>query len=69
MEPISYQGRRSSLRLVIMISQEDIIHMVIARTPEAQAGIHGISLFIVPKIIVNDDNMEITLGKLASIEH
>ncbi len=35
---------------------ENIIHFVLARTPDAPAGIKGISLFIVPKIMVNDDN-------------
>ncbi|WP_425409789.1 acyl-CoA dehydrogenase [Hyphococcus sp.] len=34
---------------------ENMIHMVLARTPDAPAGVKGISLFIVPKFIVNDD--------------
>ena len=33
----------------------NIIHMVLARTPDAPPGVKGISLFIVPKYIVNDD--------------
>jgi alkylation response protein AidB-like acyl-CoA dehydrogenase len=50
---------------------ENIVHLVIARTPEAEPGIHGISLFLVPKFLVNDDG---TLGArngvtCASIEH
>ena len=34
---------------------ENIIHLVLARTPQAPPGTKGISLFIVPKFIVNDD--------------
>ncbi|OIQ94498.1 acyl-CoA dehydrogenase [mine drainage metagenome] len=34
---------------------ENIIHLVLARTPDAPPGVKGISLFIVPKILVNDD--------------
>lgn len=34
---------------------ENIIHLVLARTEGAPEGIKGISLFIVPKILVNDD--------------
>ncbi len=34
---------------------ENIIHLVLARTPEAPAGTRGISLFIVPKLLVNED--------------
>ncbi len=34
---------------------DNIIHMVLARTPDAPAGVKGISLFIVPKFLVNDD--------------
>lgn len=34
---------------------ENIIHLVLARTPGAPAGIKGISLFVVPKVMVNDD--------------
>ena len=34
---------------------ENIIHMVLARTPSAPEGVKGISLFIVPKILVNAD--------------
>lgn len=33
----------------------NIIHLVLARTPDAPAGIKGISLFIVPKYSVNAD--------------
>ncbi len=34
---------------------ENIIHLVLAKIPGGQAGIKGISLFIVPKFMVNDD--------------
>ena len=34
---------------------ENIVHMVLARLPDAPAGVKGISLFIVPKFLVNDD--------------
>lgn len=34
---------------------ENIIHLVLARTPDAPPGVKGISLFIVPKFLVNAD--------------
>ncbi|MBE9540028.1 MAG: acyl-CoA dehydrogenase [Proteobacteria bacterium] len=34
---------------------DNIIHLVLARTPDAPEGVKGISLFIVPKFIVNED--------------
>ncbi len=34
---------------------ENIIHLVLARLPDAPAGTRGISLFLVPKYLVNDD--------------
>jgi 3-(methylsulfanyl)propanoyl-CoA dehydrogenase len=50
---------------------ENIIHLVLARLPDAPEGTKGISLFIVPKFLVNDDG---GLGErndvvCASIEH
>jgi alkylation response protein AidB-like acyl-CoA dehydrogenase len=50
---------------------ENIVHLVLARTPDAPEGVKGISLFIVPKFLVNDDG---TLGPrndawCVSIEH
>jgi len=50
---------------------ENIIHLVLARTPDAPAGTKGISLFLVPKYQLNDDG---SLGaqndvKVVSIEH
>ena len=34
---------------------DNIIHLVLARTPEAPAGNQGISLFLVPKYLINAD--------------
>lgn len=34
---------------------ENIVHIVLARTPDAPAGTRGISLFLVPKYIVKED--------------
>jgi 3-(methylthio)propanoyl-CoA dehydrogenase len=34
---------------------ENIVHLVLARTPDAPEGVKGISLFVVPKMLVNDD--------------
>jgi alkylation response protein AidB-like acyl-CoA dehydrogenase len=50
---------------------ENIIHLVLARLPDAPAGTKGISLFLVPKFLVNDDG---SLGerndvRCVSIEH
>jgi 3-(methylsulfanyl)propanoyl-CoA dehydrogenase len=50
---------------------DNIIHMVLARLPDAPAGTKGISLFLVPKFLVNDDG---SLGerndvKVAGVEH
>ena len=50
---------------------ENIVHLVLARTPDAPPGTKGISLFIVPKFLVDEDG---SLGerndvKCVSIEH
>jgi 3-(methylthio)propanoyl-CoA dehydrogenase len=50
---------------------ENIIHLVLARLPDAPPGTKGISLFIVPKFLVNDDG---SLGErndvtCVSLEH
>ncbi|AOY89230.1 acyl-CoA dehydrogenase [Marinobacter salinus] len=34
---------------------DNIIHMVLGRLPDAPPGVKGISLFLVPKILVNED--------------
>jgi len=50
---------------------ENIIHVVLARLPGAAAGTRGISLFIVPKVIVNADGSlgERNAVRCGSIEH
>src|SRR5512139_2516800 len=50
---------------------ENIIHLVLGRTPDAPEGVKGISLFVVPKVLVNADG---SLGarndvECVSIEH
>ena len=50
---------------------KNIVHLVLARTPDAPEGVKGISLFVVPKFIVNADG---SLGvrndvQCVSIEH
>ncbi len=49
----------------------NIVHLILARTPEAPAGTRGLSLFVAPKFRVGDDG---GLGKangikVASLEH
>lgn len=34
---------------------ENIVHLVLAKLPDAPAGVRGISLFLVPKFLVKDD--------------
>ena len=34
---------------------DNIVHLVLARLPDAPAGVKGISLFLVPKVLVNAD--------------
>jgi len=50
---------------------EQIVHLVLARLPDAPPGTKGISLFIVPKLMIEDDG---TLGapndvQVVSLEH
>ncbi len=67
--------RISGQKIFITYGEHDftgnIVHLVLARTPEAPEGVKGISLFIVPKFLVNPDG---SIGKrnearCASIEH
>jgi alkylation response protein AidB-like acyl-CoA dehydrogenase len=44
---------------------ENIIHLVLARTPNGPAGPKGLSLYIVPKFMVNEDG---TLGERNTVE-
>lgn len=50
---------------------DNIIHLVLAKTPDAPAGSKGISLFVVPKFLVNEDGSLGARNTLAvgSIEH
>jgi alkylation response protein AidB-like acyl-CoA dehydrogenase len=50
---------------------ENIVHLVLARTPEAPEGVKGISLFVVPKFLPKADGTpgERNTAKCASIEH
>src|SRR5262249_1303990 len=50
---------------------DNIVHLVLARTPDAAPGVRGISLFIVPKFLVDADG---SLGarndlQCVSLEH
>ena len=50
---------------------ENIVHLVLARTPEAPEGVKGISLFLVPKFLPKPDGSlgERNGARCASIEH
>ncbi|WP_275430838.1 acyl-CoA dehydrogenase family protein, partial [Proteus mirabilis] len=50
---------------------ENIIHLVLAKTPGAPESSKGISLFVVPKFLVNDDGSlgERNAVSCGSIEH
>ncbi len=50
---------------------ENIVHLVLARTPDAPEGVKGISLFVVPKFLPKGDGTpgERNHAKCASIEH
>jgi alkylation response protein AidB-like acyl-CoA dehydrogenase len=67
--------RISGTKIFITYGEHDmtrnIVHLVLARTPNAPEGVKGVSLFVVPKFLVNDDG---SLGErndvhCASIEH
>ncbi len=50
---------------------DNVIHLVLARTPGGKPGTKGLSMFIVPKVLVNDDG---SLGErndvsVVSLEH
>ncbi len=50
---------------------ENIVHLVLARTPDAPEGVKGISLFVVPKFVPHQDGSagKRNGAKCASIEH
>jgi len=43
---------------------DNIIHLVLARLPDAPAGVKGISLFLVPKILTDGRRNELSCGAL-----
>jgi len=50
---------------------DNVIHLVLARTPDGKPGTKGLSMFLVPKVLVNDDG---SLGdtnevSVVSLEH
>jgi alkylation response protein AidB-like acyl-CoA dehydrogenase len=50
---------------------DNIIHLVLARTPDAPIGTKGISLFVVPKFLLNEDGTpgERNTVETVSLEH
>ena len=73
--PAGDQYRIHGQKIFITYGEHDftdnIVHLVLARLPDAPAGVKGISLFVVPKHLVNDDG---SLGarndvRCVSIEH
>lgn len=62
--------RLSGTKIFITYGQHDlsenIVHLVLARTPDAPEGIRGISLFLVPKILPDGSQNAI---RCVSIEH
>ncbi len=73
--PEGDQYRITGTKIFITFGDQDytdnIVHLVLARLPDAPAGTKGISLFLVPKFLVNPDG---SLGarndvKCTSLEH
>jgi alkylation response protein AidB-like acyl-CoA dehydrogenase len=50
---------------------ENVIHLVLGRTPDAPPGTRGISMFLIPKLLLDDDGNpgEPNDVKVVSIEH
>ncbi len=48
-------GRRSSSPTASTTWPQNIVHLVLARTPDAPEGVKGLSLFVVPKFVVGPD--------------
>ena len=67
--------RISGQKIFITYGEHDltkqIVHLVLARTPEAPEGTKGISLFVVPKFLVQPDGSlgERNGARCASVEH
>lgn len=75
-ESLGERGYRvSGQKIFITYGEHDlasnVVHMVLARTPDAPEGVKGISLFIVPKLVPNDAGEPGEKNDLAcvSIEH
>jgi alkylation response protein AidB-like acyl-CoA dehydrogenase len=69
------QYRISGQKIFITYGEHDltkqIVHLVLARTPDAPEGTKGISLFVVPKFLVRPDGSlgERNGARCASLEH
>ena len=67
--------RISGQKIYITFGEHDmadnIVHLVLARTPDAPAGVKGISLFLCPKFVVGADGKQGARNDVycASIEH
>jgi alkylation response protein AidB-like acyl-CoA dehydrogenase len=74
-EPEGDHYRISGQKIFITYGEHDfsenIVHLVLARTPGAPEGTKGISLFVVPKFVPNEDGTpgKRNAAKCASIEH
>src|SRR3546814_9657781 len=55
--PVSYRifGQKIFITWGEHDAADNIVHLVLARLPDAPAGTRGISLFLVPKFLVGDD--------------
>lgn len=74
-QPDGEHYRLSGVKIYITYGEHDltenIIHLVLARLPDAPQGVKGISLFIVPKYLVNADGSQGARNdvKCLSLEH
>ena len=74
-EKLGDHYRISGQKIFITYGEHDltrqIVHLVLARTPEAPEGTKGISLFVVPKFLVRPDGAlgERNAARCASLEH